>query len=148
MDKNTAENFFINRVKKLRERLRKQDVDCMTVFKDENIYYLTGFYAKDSGSILILQKREIYLLVHFIYREQAKKTVMLKKIKIVEYVKKRDEKYKEIISSERGKIAGIEGSSISYDDYMSNKKILSGLGWKIKNLSSFIEEARKVKDQY
>ena len=148
MDKNTGENFFINRVKKLRERLRKQDVDCMTVFKDENIYYLTGFYAKDSGSIIILQKREIYLLVHFIYREQAKKTVMLKKIKIVEYVKKRDEKYKEIISSERGKIAGIEGSSISYDDYMSNKKILSGLGWKIKNLSSFIEEARKVKDQY
>jgi len=148
LEKYEIRKYFTSRIKKVRDRLLQEDADCIIIFKDENIYYLTGFYAKNSGSMLIVSGKNIYLLVHFIYYEQAKKSSVLKNIRIIKFVSDRDDIYKEVIISECGKTAGIEGNSINYDVYVKNKKILSGLGWKVKNLPGIIDEQRMIKDGY
>ena len=83
--KNNQAILFRKRIKNLREQLTKSSLDAGLFFKTENIYYITGFYAEDSGSILIVSGKKSYLLVHFLFFELAKKTGFLPDIEPVEY---------------------------------------------------------------
>ncbi|MFO7929532.1 MAG: aminopeptidase P family N-terminal domain-containing protein, partial [Candidatus Humimicrobiaceae bacterium] len=67
-------SIYSLRVEKLRQKFSANKLDCLLALKDENIYYLSGFYGKDSGSILLVGGQNIYLIVSFIYFEQAKKS--------------------------------------------------------------------------
>jgi Xaa-Pro aminopeptidase len=142
--------FFKNRIKKFRQRLNESAIDTGLIYKTENIYYLIGFFAKDSGSILIVSENKLYLLVHFLFIEQAKKTNMPVDVELIQF-KSTSESYKKlssIISGIAGKTIALEGSSISFNDYIRFSDLLKKQDKKVKNLPGFIEELRTVKDEY
>ena len=91
-----VEKYYKSRIYKLKKELENNNSSSsnLIILKDENIFYLTGFYAKDSESILLLIDNDLYLLVNFIYLEQAKKTVRLNDLKVIQYNKN---KYKQHI---------------------------------------------------
>jgi Xaa-Pro aminopeptidase len=75
MRSTTTQSKYQNRLKKLYSSLKDPDKNAILIFSSEDIYYLTGFYGKDSGSILIASPDKTYLLVNFIYYEQARSSV-------------------------------------------------------------------------
>ena len=105
----------------------------------KNIFYLTGFYGKDSDSILLLINNELYLLVNFIYLEQAQKSISSSKIKIVLYTKDKYEKLSEILRNYDVKTVGVEGKNIAYSDFVKLEKILSSQGSKLISLENIVE---------
>jgi Xaa-Pro aminopeptidase len=117
------------------------------ILKDENIYYLTGFYGKNSGSILLIAGNSIYFLVNFIYSEHAKKTIKNDSINIVCY---KEDKFKKITCILEGygfKKTGIEGRNISFTDFRKLEKLLSAQGKKIINADGTVEKLRAIKDK-
>jgi len=141
------EQYFLKRVKTARDRLNSKKLECIIVFGDENICYLTGFMGKDSGSILVLAQDKIYLLVHFIYGEEARNSVKTPGIEVISYIADRDEKLASIISSVKSRHAGIESNTLKYTDFTKLKNLLYRTGKKTKNLAGFVEKQREIKDQ-
>jgi Xaa-Pro aminopeptidase len=140
------EKYFENRISKLKKRLESQDIKGFVILKDENIYYLTGFYGKDSGSMLAFIDDEIYLLVHFIYFEAAKKSVPLKNIKIIEYYKEKYKKLSEIISNHNIKNVSTEGNNLSFEDFSNLNNILVKKGITLTSKARIVENLRIIKD--
>lgn len=140
------EKYFENRISKLKKELESQDIKGFVILKDENIYYLTGFYGKDSGSILAFINNEIYLLVHFIYFEAAKKSVLLKNIKIIEYYKEKYKKLSEIISGHKIKNVSIEGNNLSFEDFSNLNSIIVKTGKILTSKTRIVEGLRIIKD--
>ncbi len=146
--KKKGKNFYFeNRVKNLRQRLTISDIDTCLILKTENIYYLSGFYAKDSSSILVLSPKRIYLLVHFIFYEQAKKSCYLKDMEIIKYTSDRNEKLASILSGITARIVAIEGDYATYTDYQKFSRIIKRQGKKVRNLRNLIDELREIKDE-
>jgi len=141
-----VDKYFESRVNKLRSSLEKQNTQDLIILKDENIFYLTGFYGKDSESILLLINNDLYLLVNFIHLEQARKSIYNSKIKIIQYFKGKYEKLSEILRNYNVKAVGIEGKNIAYSDFVKLEKILSLKGSKLVSLEDLVENLRAVKD--
>ena len=74
--------YYDSRIKKIFTLKNNHKTSNLIILKDENIYYLTGFYGKDSGSILLIVDNDIHLLVNFIYLEQARKSAKNKNLNI------------------------------------------------------------------
>ena len=146
--KETPAYFREIRIKKFREKLSGSVIEAAIIFKDANIYYLSGFYAKDSGSILCVSGLKIYLLVHFIYFEQAKRSRLSSGIELIQFKSIADShgKLSSIISGISGKTIALEGNSISHNDYNRFADLIKKQNKKVVNLPYFIEELRKVKD--
>ncbi len=149
------EKYFENRIANIKKELQLRDLNNLIILKDENIYYLTGFYGKDSGSILLFINEDIYLLVHFIYFEQAKKTVIPRNIKIIQYLRDKYKKLAEIIKDYNLRNIVIEGQNISYDSFQSLQDILSveinektARKLKLLSVSGIVENLRMIKDEF
>ncbi len=134
------------RLDRLLNFIKNKGSQNLIVLKDENIFYLTGFNGKNSGSLLLITPGKIYLLVNFINLEYAKRSVFSKKINIIEYRKNKYKKLIEILEGYGSGNAAIEGKSINAADYLSLKKLLSKKGIKLKEASGIIEGMRAVKD--
>jgi Xaa-Pro aminopeptidase len=149
------EKYFENRIANIKKELQLRDLNNLIILKDENIYYLTGFYGKDSGSILLFINEDIYLLVHFIYFEQAKKTVIPRNIKIIQYLRDKYKKLAEIIKDYNLRNIVIEGQNISYDSFQSLQDILfaeinekTARKLKLLSVSGIVENLRMIKDEF
>jgi Xaa-Pro aminopeptidase len=146
-------DFFTSRIKNLKSLLNKKNLSTLIILKDENIYYLTGFYGLKSTSILVIAKNTIYLIVSPIYFEYARKSIE-KSIKnsdidisIVCYKKDRFKKLQDILEGYDFKVVCIEGKNISYADFKKLEKILNRQGKKIKSCDGIVEELRILKDE-
>ncbi len=142
--------LFKRRINKLRQMLAKSSIDAGLFFKNENIYYLSGFYAENSGSVMIVSGGKSYLLVHFLFYELAKKIKFLPDIEPVEFksTSECNKKLAAIVSGIDGKKMALEGSSISYNDYTRYSELLKKQDKKVINLPDAIEELRTIKDEY
>jgi Xaa-Pro aminopeptidase len=140
-------SFFKKRLSKLRKKLETRDLYACIISKTENIYYLSGFFAKDSDSLLLIFSRRIYLLVHFIYFEHAKKTCCLNEIEIVQYTTDRNQKLSSLLSGAKCNLIGLEGNDLSFNKYKDFSKIIKKQGKKTRNISGIIEDLRVVKDE-
>ena len=141
------EKYFENRIIKLKQKLECKNIPGLVILKDANIYYLTGFYSKDSGSILAFISDEIYLLVHYIYFEAAKKSLLPKNIKIIKYYIEKYKKLSEIIEGYKIKNIAVEGDNISFVDFSALKILLSKAGKKLTSEPGIVENLRIVKDE-
>jgi len=135
------------RIGRLSAIIKNKSFNSLIVLKDENIFYLTGFYGKDSGSLLLFASDKIYLLVNFIYLEQAKKTVLSNKVETIEYSKDKYKKLIEILEGHSGGVVGVESRSISAADYLSLKDLLKKRGKKLRETDGMVEGLRAVKDE-
>ncbi|MGM0366204.1 MAG: M24 family metallopeptidase [Actinomycetota bacterium] len=137
-------NTYIKRIKKLKEAMAGKSYGTFLIFKQENIYYLTGFRGKGSGSILVVGDKKNYLLVHFIYLLEAKKSLKTD-TEIVEY---RRDKYKSLsplLDSAGGNKLGVE-DSLAYSDFKKIDSILSSKGKKLSAEPDMVEKLRMIKD--
>jgi len=141
------ERYLESRIIKLKQKLELKNVKCFVILKDANIYYLTGFYTKESGSILTLINNEIYLLVHYIYFEAAKKSILPKNVKIIKYYTEKYKKLSEILSSYKIKNIAIEGDNISFTGFSTLKEILTKTGKNLVSKTGIVENLRIVKDE-
>jgi len=141
------EKYFENRIIKLKQELEDKNIPGLVILKDVNIYYLTGFYGKDSGSILGFVNGEIYLLVNYIYFEAAKKSVLTKNVKIIKYYIEKYKKLLEILSSYNIKKIAVEGDNISFVDFSALKVMLTKTGKNLISETGIVENLRIVKDE-
>ncbi len=140
--------YYDLRIEKISKHLKKQKTSSLIILKDENIYYLTGFYGKDSKSILLFLGNDIYLLVNFIFFEQAKKSVENKKVNIVCFGNDKYGKLTEILSNYNIRSVGAEGNNISHSDFLKFEKLLSAQGKRFIDKSGTVEKLRSIKDRY
>jgi len=138
--------LFTSRIGKLKKILKSKGVQSFLITGDENVFYLTGFYGKDSGSLLLLTEDSLYLLVHFIYLEQAKKSIHIKNINIVCYRKNKFGKLVEMIDGYNFKNLMFEGKNISFGDFDRLRKLLSGQKKKLISIEGMVEKLRVIKD--
>ncbi len=140
------EKYFENRIIRLKKILERKNVSGLIILKSENIYYLTGFYSKD-GSMLAFVNDEIYLLVHYIYFEAAKKSVLPKNIKIIKYYIKKYKKLSEILGDYKIKKIAVEGNNISFTDFLVLKGVLAKAGKNLTSKTGIVENLRIIKDE-
>lgn len=139
--------MFTSRIKKLKSFLNKKGLQNILIFSDVNIFYLTGFYGKDSGSLLLLTEGSFYLMVHFIYLEQAKKSIHIKNINIVCYRKNKFGRLAEILEGYSFKSLKLDGKNISFADFNRLEKLLSGQKKKLVSVEGMVENLRIIKDE-
>ena len=143
-----VEKYYKSRIYKLKKELENKNFSSgnLIILKDENIFYLTGFYAKDSESILLLIDNDLYLLVNFIYLEQAKKTVRLNDLKVIQYNKNKYKKLAEILIDYNEKIIGVDGQNINHEGFKKLEKYFSNQNKKLISVIDTVENLRAVKD--
>lgn len=127
----------MNRIKFIAEALESKGIDGILISDMRNVKYLSGFNGS-SGS-LIITKRDRIFFTDFRYEEQAHK-----EIKGFDIFIKNDERQSAIVETAKSigiKMLGFE-STLSYALY---KKLLRK-GLKIKAVSNFVEDIRKIKD--
>jgi len=143
----SKEKYFDSRIKKIFFSSINKITSNLIILKDENIYYLTGFYSKESGNLLLITNDSLYLLVNFIYLEQAKKSIKNKKINIICYRRDKFKKLAEILEGYNFKSVKIEGRNISFTDFCKLEKIMSKQGKKLVSVDGVVERLRLVKDE-
>ena len=127
----------MNRVKAIADSLESKGIDGFLISNITNVRYLTGF-SGSSGCVLVAKNNKIFC-TDSRYEEQAKQ-----EIRGLDILIEKEEPPKELI--ERAKSLGIKTlgfeSTASYHFYRS----LLRKGVKIKAVSNFIEDMRKIKD--
>ncbi len=139
--------LFVSRIEKLKSFLNIKEIQSFLITGDENIFYLTGFYGKDSGSVLLIADGHLYLLVHFIYLEQARKSIQNKNISIVCYQRNKFINLAEILKGYSFKSVSLEGKNISFADFRKLEKILSKQNKRLVSVGGVVEKLRAVKEE-
>jgi Xaa-Pro aminopeptidase len=129
------------------ERLKVKN-NSVIVIKDENIYYFSGFYAKDSNSLLLILEKKVILLVNFLYFEEAKRILKNKKIEILQIKKDRFCEVCEILKDFKIKKIALEFEEISHNAFLNLSKKLIKQKIYIYDISRDIGHLRLIKDAF
>ncbi len=128
----------MNRLQTIRDALDGRGIDGFLVTDLKNIRYLSGFSG--SSACLLITKKENLFFTDFRYQEQSKKETRGFEILI-----EKEERPKLIVA--RAKSAGLRAlgfeATVSYAFYRSLLK----KGFKVKAVTDFVEDLRRVKDQ-
>jgi Xaa-Pro aminopeptidase len=129
----------MNRIALIADSLESKGIDGILISHITNVRYITGF-SGSSGCLLITKKNKIFC-TDCRYEEQAKQ-----EIEDFDIFIEKEGRPKEVV--ERAKSLGIKTlgfeSTASYQFYRS----LLRKGIKIKAVSNFIEDLRKIKDAH
>ncbi len=140
--------IYRHRRDKLKFELNKCSLENYTILKYENIYYLTGFFGKDSNSILVISDKKTILLVNFIYYEDARFSVKGSDIEVVLCEGDRIKKTAELINKSKSKKIAIENSGIDHLSFVKFEEIFKKFGKSLISINGIIESLRSVKDEY
>jgi len=139
--------IYEKRIKLLKNKTLENN-DCILIFNEKNIYYLSGFYGKNSSScLLITGKKKNYLIVNFIFYEDACDSVRSDSIEVV-LSDKKNKKLFEILKDLNIKEITIESSSLSYNEFINIQEKLSGESIYVKAIEYPLSEFRIIKDEY
>lgn len=141
-----SENINLSRRKRVLDHLKRRSLDAMIVTGHLDIFYLTGFYGRDSNSILVVTPGKVYLLVNFIFYEDAVSSTSGNSIEVVLYRGRRMKKTAEVVSSTQSKKTGLECSRVLYSEYKSLEKELKKYGINISICEDVIGKLRVLKD--
>ena len=140
---------FIRRIKNLKNQIESSfNISNILIFKDEDIFYLTSFYAKNSNSSFLITQNKNYLFVNFIYYEEAKNAAKDLNIEIILYKGNKDNYILDVLKQEHIKDILIQSNFISYEDYTKLKDLLDKSGIISKSISNPLEKLRLIKDEY
>lgn len=131
------------RINKVKEKVKKNNLDGFLITSENNVRYLSGFFGKGSGSWLIVTEGQQYLLTDSRFTEQANKQAPNYK-KIIwkrPYIKHFSNLIKEI----KLKKLGFESNHISYQVFLKINKEIP----KVELIPVFrwVEEMRVVKSK-
>ncbi|MBC7333491.1 MAG: aminopeptidase P family protein [Actinobacteria bacterium] len=142
---NTKKYFYL-RLKRLKRILEDKNIPCMVILKDENIFYLTGFYGKDSDSLFCIVNGDLYLLVHNIYYEQARNSICLDGVNIIRYSFSKYEELSKLLGNYSLPLVGAESNNISHSDFLTLEDKLKKQNKKLVGVEDIVEDMRMIKD--
>ena len=128
------------RIKRLRSRLNKAEIDALLINNPQNRQYLTGFTG--TAGVVLISEEEAELITDFRYIEQAKDEAQDYKI-----VKQGDNKLETInrLLEDAGiKRLGFEADEITYQQYGKYK---DELNVELKATTGLVKELRQTKDE-
>lgn len=135
-------NVYIQgRLSKIREKLKKQDIDGALVTKRENYIYLSGFTG--TSAYLVITQNDAVLLTDFRYVGQA--SVQAPLFEIVQYQGSIIIALNEVLKKKGVNRLGFEDSSVTYNNYSEFKDKLTVNDF--VPLSGMIEAMRMIKDE-
>lgn len=138
------EHFFTSkRLNWICDKVKELDLDMFIVFKDVNVFYLTGFFS-DAG-VLCVVKNKCILITDSRYFEMASKQVN-EKTEVRLSKKGVLSEILDISKEYNARKVGIESRSIHLDSYNRLKERLSRV--KIFSYPDIIETKRVIKDEY
>ena len=121
------------RIKKLRERLKKEKIEALIVSDRTNIEYLTGFSG--TYGFVLIHKKDVYLFTDSRYYQRCKKEVAGGvKIRLVK---------DDWLLHYRLKRLGFEACSVNYDTYRKWRRKFKGV--KLVPTRFLIEQVRMIK---
>jgi len=128
-----------NRIRTIRRRLNKKNINCLVVTKQANVTYTTGFSGDDSWAVIT--QRCVYLLTDSRYIEQAQNQcphcrIIERSGSMAEAVAKLIKKLKSV------KTVALEKSA-SLADFDALKKDIKG---RLKTTANIIESVRSTKE--
>jgi len=143
----SGQDLFNIRRKRLWSELDMPGQKAVLFLKHEDIYYLTGFCGKDSNSMLVLSPGKAYLLVNFIYYEDASASVDRKSTEVVLYRGDRIKKASQVISSLEIKQLLLEEAKINHSDFNNLLKELKIRRIHVKPCNDLMGSLRGIKDK-
>jgi Xaa-Pro aminopeptidase len=136
-----------NRINNLKETIfGLYNTSAILIFKEEDIFYLSGFFGKNSNSALLITDKKYYFFVNFIYQEEAKKTISVSNIEIVKYSGDKNIIISEILNSNSISEILIESNFLSYSDYSSLERKLTEINIKARSIEYPLGKLRLFKD--
>lgn len=136
--------IFSGRIETLRKSFSCDNKNLL-VFNEKNIYYLTGFYGKDSSSKLLVTEKKVYLFVSFIFYEAASESVNLADTELIMNDRK-NEALSDILKKEKIKEITLESGSITHADFLNIEKKLSEINIAVKIIDYPLKDMRQIKD--
>lgn len=138
-----------DRLKKIKEMIADQyDVSKILIFHDEDIFYLTGFFGRNSNSVLLVTGKKNYLFVNFIYFEEAKKTLSIESTEIIIYSGDKNNFISEALNADNAKEVLVQSDFISHSDFLKLENKLSQTDIKVKSTENAMEMLRLIKDDH
>ena len=136
------------RINILKNKLQKEKhYGNILIFKDEDIFYLTGFYGKNSSSVFACINNKNYLLVNFIYYEEAKKLSLQGGYEAIIYdSNNKNELIAELLKSENINTVLMESNFLSFMDYVKIEEDLRKKNIKSIPIDYPLESLRIIKD--
>jgi len=131
------------RINKVKEKVKKNNLDGFLITGENNVRYLSGFFGKGSGSWLLVTEGQQYLLTDSRFTEQANKQAPNYK-KIIwkrPYIKYFSDLIKEI----KIKKLGFESNNITYQVFQKIEESI--LDVELVPISKFLEGMRTVKSK-
>ena len=112
--------IYNDRIKKLREKLKDNDLDAMIIFSAENRYYLSGFNAEDSqinesSGVLIISIDNLIISTDARFETQA--AIEAPDFEPVIYKKGLSSEIKSIFKKFQAKKIGFESERVSFSTY-------------------------------
>jgi len=136
-----------NRIKKIREQIfEAYSISNLLFFMDEDIFYLTGFYAKNSNSAFLITDNKNYLFVNFIYLEESKNSIRLDNIEIILYTGDRNKYIADVLKDNNIKDVLIQSNFISHNDYLKLESRLNEINVKTIGIENPLGTLRLIKD--
>ncbi|SHJ67393.1 Xaa-Pro aminopeptidase [Anaerobranca californiensis DSM 14826] len=132
----------MERIKKLKGKLKEIGVDGLLITQPQNRYYLSSFTGS-SGYLLITEGEDVFL-TDFRYTEQANKEI-ISGITILQHGLNPLEDVLKEIKRLGVKVLGFEREYVTYSGYLGYKKAFEGI--ELKAVEPVVEELRMVKDQ-
>ena len=132
----------MDKLSKLREKMKEQGLDAIVVFDELNSRYLTD-YAFTDGYLCISQF-EALLVTDFRYYEAALSAAN-PGFKVLS-PKSRDEVFSTFLSDNSVKVIGFEGGSVTYALYKRYKDTYPEV--EFVSIGSMIEDLRKIKSPW
>jgi len=142
MRMDSSEVTYINRINGVIGSIEKRGIEAFLISNEKNIRYLTGFWGKDSKSLLLLCRGHKILFTDFRFIEQANRQ---KTVDVSQWWEPRIRCFVE-------KVTGIGLKNIAFEDclpYFDFGKLsdsLSGIG--LIPAHGVVEELRKIKDGF
>ena len=127
------------RIKKLRSRINKAEIDALLINNAQNRQYLTGFTGT-AGAVLISEDKA-QLITDFRYIEQAEEEVSA--CEIVEQDDKRLETVEQLLTELEVERLGFEADEVSYQQY---QKYQEELDVELVATTDVVKELRQIKD--
>ena len=136
-----------DRIIKLKEEVFKSfDASGILIFKDEDIFYLSGFYGKSSGCVLLITDKKNYLFVNFIYLEEAGKTATKNGFEIVRYAVEKNIVISETLKAQKINTVLMQSDFISYSHYIKLEAEFNEINIKVINVDNPLKDLRLIKD--
>ncbi|MCL5771266.1 MAG: aminopeptidase P family protein [Actinobacteria bacterium] len=136
------------RIKNLKNEIESSfNISNILIFKDEDIFYLTNFYGKNSNSAFLITENKNYLFVNFIYFEEAKNSQGDLNIEIILYKGDKNKYILEVLKENSINELLMQSNFISYYDYAQLENLLKESGIKSKSINNPVGKFRLIKEK-